>query len=228
MDNKQQPTQQEQQSALPSTEVTKDVSVLGQAFELRQREAKALALSSLLPKEFQNNIPNCLIAMEMANRMGLPALMVAQNLDIIHGKPTFSSKFLIASVNTCGKFSPLRFRQTGEKGTDTWGCIAYATELATGDILEGAEVTIKMAKDEGWYSKAGSKWKTIPELMLQYRAGAFFSRVYTPELGMGMMTSEEIHDITHLQSNEVASKLQQMKAEQVAQEVEILSQEEND
>lgn len=220
--------QQKQQPALPSTEVTKDASALGQVFELKQREAKALSLSSLLPKDFQNNIPNCLIAMEMANRMGLPALMVAQNLDIIHGRPTFSSKFLIASVNTCGKFSPLRFRSTGERGTDTWGCIAYATDLGTGEILEGAEVTIKMTKDEGWYNKAGSKWKTMPELMLQYRAGTFFSRVYTPETSMGMMTSEEIHDITHLQTNGLGSKLQQMKAEQVAQEVEVLSQEEHD
>jgi hypothetical protein len=48
-----------------------------------------------------------------------------------------------------------------------------------------------MAKAEGWYNKAGSKWKTMPELMLMYRAAAFFARLYTPDLTMGFKTAEE-------------------------------------
>ena len=54
---------------------------------------------------------------------------------------------------------------------------------------------MQMAKDEGWYGKAGSKWKTMPELMLQYRSAAFFQRTYAPEISMGMQTVEEIRDV---------------------------------
>jgi hypothetical protein len=56
-----------------------------------------------------------------------------------------------------------------------------------------------MAKAEGWLDKAGSKWKTMPELMLKYRAAAFFGRLYAPEVLMGMQTSEEVIDITPIQ-----------------------------
>src|ERR1035437_501845 len=77
-------------------------------FEHVQRVAKVFSGSDLVPKLYKNNIGNCVIALEMAARIGASPLMVMQNLDVIQGKPSWSSKFLIASVNACGKFSPLR------------------------------------------------------------------------------------------------------------------------
>jgi hypothetical protein len=52
-------------------------------------------------------------------------------------------------------------------------------------------------------SKAGSKWKTMPELMMRYRAAAFFGRLYAPEITMGMHSVEEVVDITTHQSEVV-------------------------
>jgi len=112
----------------------------------------------------------------------------------IHGKPTWSASFLIATVNSCGRFSPMRFRWVGKEGTDEWGCRAFAVERESNLELVGALVTIGMAKAEGWYGKNGSKWKTMPEQMLQYRAAAFWCRAYAPEIALGMHTSEEIQD----------------------------------
>src|SRR5690606_28728464 len=54
-----------------------------------------------------------------------------------------------------------------------------------------------MAHAEGWVSKNGSKWKTMPELMIRYRAAAFFGRLYAPEITMGMHTQEEVMDIPY-------------------------------
>jgi hypothetical protein len=166
----------------------------GENFELAQRIAKALSTSNLVPKEYQNNIPNTLIAIEMANRIGASPLMVMQHLNIIHGRPSFSSTFLIAAINSCGRFEALKYKFFGDRDNDSWGCIAYTKDKESGEIIEGAAATIKMAKDEGWYAKNGSKWKTIPQLMLQYRSAAFFSRVYCPEITMGMQTVEEVID----------------------------------
>src|SRR6185503_766011 len=135
-------------------------------FELAQRMAKALSESSIIPEQYRNNIPNCLIALEMANRIGCSPLQVAQNLYVIGGKPSWAATFIIASINSCGRFSQLRFELSG----DGMGrqCVAWAREKETGARLESPVVTIGMARAEGWYDRKGSKWPNMPDLMLQY------------------------------------------------------------
>lgn len=165
-----------------------------QGFELAQRAGRALSASTLIPQQFQGNLPNCLIALEMSQRIGASPLMVMQNLYIVHGRPGWSAKFLIASFNQCGRFSAIRYEWSGERGKDTWGCKAWAVEKATGEKIEGPTITIQLAKDEGWYGKSGSKWKTIPELMLQYRAAAWLVNTHAPEISMGLNTAEEMGD----------------------------------
>jgi hypothetical protein len=132
--------------------------------------------------------------LELSQRIGASVMAVMQSMVPIHGKPTWSAAFLIATVNSCGRFSPMRFRWVGKEGADEWGCRAYAVEREGNLELVGALVTIAMAKAEGWYSKNGSKWKTMPEQMLQYRAAAFWTRAYAPEIALGMHTSEEVND----------------------------------
>ena len=166
------------------------------AFEAAQRMVKPLADSDLVPMTFQRKIGNCLIALETAQRIGASPLMVMQNLYIVHGKPAWSSQFLIACINASGKFSPLRYRMVGEKGTDSFGCVAWAKDKKDGEVLEAPEVTIGMAKREGWFTKNGSKWQTMPELMLRYRSATLFARTYAPELTMGIQTEEEVIDVS--------------------------------
>lgn len=171
-------------------------------FELVQRQAKALSLSTMIPKDYQNNIPNTLVALEMAQRIGASPLMVMQNLHIIHGRPSWSSTFVIAALNACGRFSAMRFEMDGADK-----CRAVATERETNHVLEGPWVTMQMAKEEGWLNKAGSKWKTMPELMMRYRAAAFFGRLYAPEIMMGMHTEFEIQDMQPRATSHVAALL---------------------
>ena len=169
-----------------------------QAFELVQRQAKMLSASSLVPKEFQGNMANCAIALNIAKRLGADPFMCVQNIDIIHGRPAFRAQFLIAMVNASGRFSPLQFRFEGKGNTRS--CQAYAKSRETGETCEGPTVTWAMAEAEGWTKKAGSKWMTMPDLMFTYRAGAFFARVYAPDITLGMMTSEEAADIAPIRN----------------------------
>lgn len=164
-------------------------------FDLLQRVAKAFASSSLVPKQYQGNLPDCIIAVEMAARIGASPLMVAQNLYIVHGRPAWSSQFLIAAVNQCGRYSALQYEWSGTPGKDDWTCRAVATDRNTGARVQGAAVSIAMAKREGWYDKNGSKWQTMPELMLMYRAATFFARTNAPELTMGIASQEEVQDV---------------------------------
>lgn len=167
-------------------------------FENAQRMAMALSKSSIVPLEYQGNVSNTLVALEMAQRMGESPLMVMQNLNIIHGKPSFGSAFVIGRLNTCGKFSEnMKFEMKGSGAN--LECIAWTKDLHK-NVIKGPAVTMKMAIAEGWTTKKGSKWATMPELMIQYRAATFFCRLHAPELLMGMKTTDEIVDIGHIES----------------------------
>ena len=183
------------ESTALTTQPTGSVFSDMQAFEDAQRRAKALASSTLIPPQFQGQqgFANCLVALEIANRMRMSPFQVMQNLHIIHGRPSWSSQFIIGLINGCGRFSPLRYDVTGQG--DTLACTCVATELASGNDLRGPTVTMAMAKKEGWATKSGSKWLTLPDLMIRYRAAAFWGRLYIPELLVGIQTQEEVVDI---------------------------------
>lgn len=168
-----------------------------EGFELLQRQAKMFCGSSLVPQQFQGeqNFGNAIIALEMAQRMNASPLMVMQNLYIVYGNPGWSSKFLIATFNQCGRFEAIKYKETGKKGTDSQGVIAYTREKGSDEIIQGPEVTILIAKQEGWYDKKGSKWKTMPDQMLRYRAAAWLIRTTAPEISMGLQTTDEIIDV---------------------------------
>lgn len=206
-----------------------------QSFELAIRQAKLLSSSTLVPAQYRgviekkkggnityeqndNAIPNCVIAINMASRMGADPLMVMQNLYIVEGSPSWSSQWIIAAINGCGRFSPLRFelKDNGKKEVEytvtEWvgnnrqnrkakdtiqnlSCVAWAVEKETGERITSPTVTIEMAVKEGWHQKNGSKWPTMPEVMLRYRTASFFGKLYAPELLMGLQSFEEMQDV---------------------------------
>lgn len=212
------------------------------SFELMQRQAKLLASGDMVPAMYRSHIvktdrygnvtetienpkaiANCTLALNMALRMNADPIMVMQNLYLVEGRPSWSSQWIIAAINNCGRFSPLRFEITdlGEQDVEcvsfVWEtnesngkrfrtekrqtvrvrnlkCIAWVLEKATGERLESPPVSIELAVKEGWYTKNGSKWQTMPEMMLRYRSASMFGRLYAPELLMGLQTQEEVRD----------------------------------
>ena len=155
--------------------------------------AEVLSRSKIIPDTFQGNPASVLIALDMSNRMRRNPLEVMQAMHVIHGKPSFASNFLISLINSCGYYEPLRFRLTGDG--DSRACVAWTVDKRTGEKMEGPAISIHMAKSEGWYDRNGSKWKTMPEVMLCYRAASFFSRIYCPDLTGGFHSQEEAMDI---------------------------------
>lgn len=162
---------------------------------------KMFASSQLVPQNYQGKAMDCTIAVDMANRMGVSPMMVMQNLYVVKGKPQWSGQACMSLIRGSGEFKNVRPVYTGEKNTDSWGCYIRAEDKVTGEIVKGTEITIAMAKAEGWYSKPDkygketSKWQTMPEQMLAYRAAAFFARVYVPNSLMGVSVEGEVEDI---------------------------------
>lgn len=178
-------------------------------FALLQRQAQALAVSDLVPVAYRDNVPNCMLALELAERTHSSAFMVMQNVYRIQGKPSWSSQFIIAAINACGRFSPLRYTLSGDGMTRE--CFAWAKDLSDGCVLEGPVISMEMAKAEGWLNKSGSKWKTMPELMIRYRSAAFFGRLYAPEILMGMHSKEEVEDWTGIEVPSGAAALEALR-----------------
>ena len=205
-------------SALAASSETLQVFSGIAAFDAAQRMAKALCSSTLVPKEYQGQqgLANSLIALEIASRMRLSPLVVMQNMTPIHGRPTWSSKFLIATVNASGRFSPLRFVFDDKEKPAR--CHAVATDKATGEVLEGEAITLELARKEGWWSRKDrqgnetSKWQTMTGQMLRYRAAAWWANVYCPEIALGLMTQEEALDIEPVTVREASEAIQSATA----------------
>lgn len=155
------------------------------------RLAKTLCNSQLIPQTYQGKPDDCAIAIDMASRIGISPIMVMQNLYVVKGKPSWSGSACMAFLRN--KYKDVLPVYTGAPNTDSWGCYIKA-KTADGEEIKGSAITIGMAKSEGWLSKPGSKWKTMPEQMLAYRAAAFFARVYCPEVLMGVSVQGEVED----------------------------------
>ena len=271
----------------PATQVNSVGFLNVESFEFSQRVANMLTNSTLVPEQYRavlkvkagkdnygnmqyrdepnpNGLSNCIVALNMANRMGADPLMIMQNLYLIEGRPSWSSQFIMASINSSGRFSSLRFEvenlgeveveyqetvwNNGRKSQATKSlkvenqtCVAWALEAGTRmpeftleelkehggvykcckaygiPLIESSKISIEMAVKEGWYTKNGSKWKTMPEQMLRYRAASFFGRVYAPELLMGLRSVEEeqerIIDVTPDQTISEQADFNQIKRE---------------
>ena len=163
------------------------------AFNVALRMANALASSTIIPKDYQGNPSNTLIAIEMASRLGTSPMQVMQNLFVINGRPSWSSQYIIAVINSSKKYKhELKFELTG-KG-DNMECYAWTTDR-DGKEIKGPIISMQMARDEGWVQKNGSKWKTMPEVMLRYRAASFFGRLYCSDMIMGIYSQEEVYEL---------------------------------
>lgn len=155
------------------------------------KAAKFLSASDLVPEgTYKGHPENCLIALDLANRMALAPLLVMQNLYIVKGKPAWSGQFCISAVNNSGRFTPLDF-----VFLEDGGCYAQATRLSDGHLCCGTVITPAMVKSEGWLDKPGSKWKAMPQQMYIYRAASFFCKAYCPDILMGLQTVEEVRDV---------------------------------
>ena len=172
------------QSAL-TTASTGSVYSSIESFESAQRIAASLADSALVPTAYrgQAGLPNCIVAIEIANRMGMSPFQVMQNLNVIHGRPSWSSQFIIGLIQGCGRFEGFSYDETQD------GCQCVARLKSTGELVDGPRITMDMAKREGWTKN--TKWSTMPQTMLRYRAASAFGRFHIPDLILGIQSVEE-------------------------------------
>lgn len=163
-------------------------------FELEQRRASMFVATDFFPahlrKDKNATIGAAVIVLDLAQRMNLGALEVAQSIYIVKGKPSFETKFLVARLNSSGL---LKGRLNTILAPDGKSAHCEAVDAQTGQLLRGTTITMDMANREGWTKNP--KWQTMPELMMKYRAQSFFINEFFPEVKYGLKTSDEAEDI---------------------------------
>lgn len=169
--------------------------------------AKMYAASKIVPQTYQGKPDDCMVAIELAARMNVSPTFVMQQLYIVQGRPSWSGQAALALVQGTRKFTDLEYVFIGEPGTPEWGCYLQGYNVKSGKMVKGTAVTMQMAKDEGWTEKRGSKWLTMPEQMMKYRAAAFFARTECPEALMGFQTADEIQDVRGAEPEKQTVKL---------------------
>lgn len=174
------------------------VSVLDKG-EQMMRYASTLSKSNIIPKAFVGNAPNCFVALDVAQRLGVGVMEVMQNMHVVHGTPGFSSKYAIALANERGPFKgPIGFEWNPDPRNPS--VRAYATVESTGQVVEFT-CDLAMANAEGWTKNP--KYKSMPQLMLSYRAATLLVRLYCPEVLLGLQTAEEVQDVRFAESTVV-------------------------
>lgn len=205
-----------QQTAVASKD---NIYASTQAFNELFKIGSVMSKTQLVPDNYRNKPEDCTIAIDIANRNGMSPLSVMQNLYVVKGKPTWSGQACIAMLRASKEYEHVKPVMVGERNTDGWGCYFKAIDKSDGEVAKGTLVTIQMAKDEGWYSKPESKWPTMPEQMLQYRAAAFFARIYMPNALMGFSVEGEAEDISPVPVQAPPDPFSNTKVAQEASEV---------
>ena len=148
--------------------------------------ANEMSRSELIPQNFRGRPMDIAIAFDMASRMGVSPLVVMQNLYVVKGKPSWSGQACISFIKA--RYSDAEHVYVGKPGEESYGCYVQAV-CSDGKVIKGPLVTLKMARSEGWTSNP--KWNNMPELMLAYRAAAFFARVNCPDILLGASVEGE-------------------------------------
>lgn len=157
------------------------------------RLAQVLANSGIVPKHFAKQPEACMVALVQAVELGENPLVLMSNMHVVHGSPGFAAKYMIARLNSSGKtVGPVRYNETGEPGMKDYAVTAYATDKDTGEVVSFT-VTWTMAVAEGWTSN--TKYKSMPQVMMRYRAATFLVRMYYPEVMLGYSTVEELETL---------------------------------
>lgn len=163
--------------------------VMGKAMEMSEFMAK----SDIIPAHYKGKPSNVFIALQTALRMNIDPLMVMQSTFVVSGKLGMASSFAISLANSSGLFKDgIRYKVSGSG--ENLAVTAYTNYRSSGEEISYT-VSMKMAQAEGWVKN--SKYQSMPELMLRYRAATFLIRTHAPEVLNGMHMVEELEDISH-------------------------------
>ncbi|MCM1513314.1 MAG: recombinase RecT [Oxalobacter formigenes] len=161
-------------------------SLAPQSLDEAMRFADSLSKSRIIPKDYQGNPGNILVAMQWGMEIGLQPLQAMQNIAVINGRPSIWGDAALAIVKGSGLLESITEEPTDE------GCTC--TIKRKGEEPVARSFTVADAKKAGLLNKQGP-WTNYPKRMMQMRARAFALRDVFPDVLRGVGIAEEVRDI---------------------------------
>lgn len=145
-----------------------------------------MSKSSIVPKDYQNNPGNILVAIQWGMEIGLQPLQSMQSIAVINGRPSIWGDAMLALVRSSGLLEAINEEVTDSK--------AVCTIKRRGEQEVVREFSMQDAKQAGLAGKQGP-WAQYPKRMLQMRARAFALRDVFPDVLRGVHVAEEAQDL---------------------------------
>lgn len=148
--------------------------------------ANVMSKSNIVPKDYQGNAGNIVVAIQWGMELGLPPLQAMQNLAVINGRPSLWGDAVIALVRGSGLLEYMREDVTDDSAT----CIVKRK----GEPETARSFSKEDAKRAGLSGKQGP-WSQYPKRMMQMRARSWALRDVFPDVIKGIAIAEEAQDM---------------------------------
>ncbi|MGN0076237.1 MAG: hypothetical protein ACI38Z_04610 [Parafannyhessea sp.] len=160
--------------------------------------AKSVAGGSLLPRDYQRNPANVIIAVNLGQSMGLSPAESLYRINVIQGKPTASAELIAAQVRKAGH--KLRISKDEARQSVT----------ATIVRCDDPDYPISETRDAAWAQRMGlaskDNYRKQPMTMLTWRAITAVAREACPEALYGVAyTPDEMRDMDPQPAQEATS-----------------------
>lgn len=156
-----------------------------------------ISKSGLVPAHFAGNPAAIYTAIDMARVLGEEPVTFMQHVFFIGGKAGMTAQYMNSRMRRRHVIKgTVKYVKSGS-GADL-AIRAVVKDAETDEIVEGPEVSMAMAKAEGWTKNA--KYQSMPEVMLRARAITFLVRSHYPDVLMGFLTTEELEDMQPLRA----------------------------
>ena len=164
----------------------RQIGLTPQSIDEALRMAEIMSRASIVPKDYQGNPGNILVAIQWGAEIGLPPLQAMQNLAVINGRPALWGDAVIALVRGSGLLETIHEDITAD--------VATCTVKRKGEPPASRSFSVEDAKRAGLYGKQGP-WQQYPKRMLQMRARAWALRDVFPDVLRGVHVAEEAQDL---------------------------------
>lgn len=161
-------------------------SLAPQSLDEAMRFADIMSKSAIVPKDYQGNPGNILVAVQWGAEIGLPPLQAMQNIAVVNGRPSIWGDAMIALVKGSGLLESMN--------EDIDADHASCTVKRRGEQAVTRTFTMEDAKRAGLSGKQGP-WSQYPKRMLQMRARAWALRDVFPDVLKGVYIAEESRDL---------------------------------
>ena len=164
-----------------------EIAVQQQPLPDKMQFAKALAEAGMIPKVYQRQPANVLVAIELGEALGIRPIVAINEINVINGTPAPSASLMASLARNAGH----KVRVTGDKESAT--CIIVRADDP--DYEHTATWDVKKAKDAGLWGRG--HWSKDPATMLKWRAISECVRFACSEVLGGLKyTPEEVSEFT--------------------------------